>query len=816
MDKTILIVDDDNLITNTLKILMKAALKLKVITCNDPVEALEVYKNTNSINAVISDFMMPNMDGIQFLKQIKNINTDAVTILLTGYSDKENAIKAINDIGIYHYIEKPWDNDNLIKIVQNSIEKDELSKLLKNKVEELEQSNNEIERLFSLLEIEHKKTLNQNEILEKMVDEKTKSIRTLMDNAGQGFMYFGKDLLIRAEYSSECARIFGDNLEGRNFMNILYPVECHEEQMYKYALNMLLDSEADYEELEQLYVPLLPNEFQIDKISIHIEYKPIRNMSENDLLMMVIVTDISQKKILEDEINKDRNKLAMIVNAFINRKELLESISEFKTFCMSVLDGMYYEGNINKTTVCIYRTVHNYKGIFSQFGLINTTQHLHELETELYQIKDSATINDFSQLKSYIESKNLLSYINEDINILTNTLGNDFLSSVNQLQISSEKLNEIKSKVLATVSPSKYPAIVHEFMELEMCSFKNMLNPFPRYTISLAGQLEKCIEPFELEGEDFMVDYKYYRPFVKSLVNVFRNMVYHGIEIPEERLESGKAEIGKVSCKIEKKDDTIIIEISDDGRGIDLDKLRKIAVLKGYGSEKEIEAWDSSRVLELIYVDGITVCETANMVAGRGEGMAEVKSQLDKIDGHMITVTEKNHGTVFKFYLPCKNHVQIRDVDENEIIATIVKASTDFLRDNNITTIMDTNIQNIECSKVDLGRYSSFLEIRGAFSGFVAISVQQPLGSMLIRYFLGEEDTGMANDEINEDCVCEFGNMMIGRSFEMLSCGERLVIDDTFSVVCVQASLKYMNSNIIKGVISTEDGDLEIILLVKG
>ncbi len=473
LDKTILIVDDDKLITNTLNILMKTALKLEVITCNDPIEALEIYKNTNNINLVISDFMMPSMDGIQFLKNIKSINTDAVTILLTGYSDKESAIKAINDIGIYHYIEKPWDNNYLIKIVQNSIEKDELSKLLKNKVEELEKSNNEIERLYSLLEIEHKKTLNQNEMLEKMVDEKTKSIRALMDNAGQGFMYFGNDMLIRAEYSSECARMFGDNLEGRNFMDILYPVECHEKEMFKFALTMLLNSEADYEDVEKLYIPLLPDEFQIDKNCIHIEYKPIRNISENSLLMMVIVTDISQKKVLEDEINKDRDKLAMIVNAFINRKELLDSICEYKTFCMSMMDEMYYQGhNINNAIVSIYRTLHNFKGIFSQFGLVNTTKQLHNIETELYQINDSGKIYDLSQLKNYIENKNILSYIDEDIYILTNTLGDDFLSSANQIQISSEKLNEIKSKVLATVPPSKYPAIVHEFKELEMCSLK--------------------------------------------------------------------------------------------------------------------------------------------------------------------------------------------------------------------------------------------------------------------------------------------------------------------------------------------------------
>lgn len=326
MDKTILVVDDDKLITNTLNILMKASLKLKVITSNNPVDAVELYKN-NKVDLVISDFMMPDMDGIQFLKEIKRLNPDAVTILLTGYSDKESAIKAINEIGIYHYIEKPWDNESLINIIQNGLEKDELSRLLKNKVDE-------IQELYSLLEAEHKKVLSQNELLEQMVDEKTKSIRTLMDNAGQGFMYFGEDLLIRAEYSSECTRIFGSDLEGRSFADLIYQEDCREKQLYQFALSKLMCSDENGESMDNIYIPLLPNEFRISGLTIHMEYKPLRNTTENKNLMMVIVTDISQKKILEDEINRDRDKLAMIVNAVLNRRELLESIADYKTYCM--------------------------------------------------------------------------------------------------------------------------------------------------------------------------------------------------------------------------------------------------------------------------------------------------------------------------------------------------------------------------------------------------------------------------------------------------------------------------------------------------
>jgi DNA-binding NtrC family response regulator len=71
--------------------------------------------------------MMPGMNGLEFLKSAKNISPDSIAIMLTGYADKENAIRSINEIGIYYYMEKPWDNNQLIKIIENGLEKKQLT-----------------------------------------------------------------------------------------------------------------------------------------------------------------------------------------------------------------------------------------------------------------------------------------------------------------------------------------------------------------------------------------------------------------------------------------------------------------------------------------------------------------------------------------------------------------------------------------------------------------------------------------------------------------------------------------------------------------
>jgi putative two-component system response regulator len=94
---------------------------------------------------------MPKMNGLEFLKNVREKCPDTVTILLTGYADKENAIKSINEVGLYYYLEKPWNNNDLIKVVKNGLEKKELEDGLKEKYKELEDSNKEISRLYELL-----------------------------------------------------------------------------------------------------------------------------------------------------------------------------------------------------------------------------------------------------------------------------------------------------------------------------------------------------------------------------------------------------------------------------------------------------------------------------------------------------------------------------------------------------------------------------------------------------------------------------------------------------------------------------------------
>ncbi len=90
---------------------------------------------------------MPEMDGIAFLSRLKEIQPQTIRVLLTGYADKENAIRAINSVGLYQYIEKPWDNDSLLIVVKNGLEKRALLRALEKKISELDEAHSSLKSI---------------------------------------------------------------------------------------------------------------------------------------------------------------------------------------------------------------------------------------------------------------------------------------------------------------------------------------------------------------------------------------------------------------------------------------------------------------------------------------------------------------------------------------------------------------------------------------------------------------------------------------------------------------------------------------------
>jgi len=142
--ETIVIVDDEEMVLTSISTLLKLETQYNVQIFTSPLKALEFIKD-HPIHLVVSDYLMPELDGVSFLAKVRDMKPEVPRIILTGYADKENAIKAINEVGLFQYIEKPWDNDDLLIIVRNGIEKLKLLSKLQEKISEINSAYGELQ-----------------------------------------------------------------------------------------------------------------------------------------------------------------------------------------------------------------------------------------------------------------------------------------------------------------------------------------------------------------------------------------------------------------------------------------------------------------------------------------------------------------------------------------------------------------------------------------------------------------------------------------------------------------------------------------------
>ena len=134
---TVLLVDDEEIVTTSISALLMLETDYDVLVFNSPIEALEEMQH-EEIDLVISNYLMPDMNGVEFLMEMKKLQPEAIRIILTAYADKENAIKAINEVGLYQFVEKPWDNDALLLLIRNGLRNRVLWQQLREKMGELD------------------------------------------------------------------------------------------------------------------------------------------------------------------------------------------------------------------------------------------------------------------------------------------------------------------------------------------------------------------------------------------------------------------------------------------------------------------------------------------------------------------------------------------------------------------------------------------------------------------------------------------------------------------------------------------------------
>ncbi len=188
-------------------------------------------------------------------------------------------------------------------------------------------------------------------------------------------------------------------------------------------------------------------------------------------------------------------------------------------------------------------------------------------------------------------------------------------------------------------------------MDMRLIPFSQVSDSFPRLVRDIARDLDKRID-FEIEGDDVELDRTILTEMRDPLVHVLRNAVDHGVESPAEREAAGKDPTGHVALTAERERDHVIIEVADDGGGLDPDELREKAVDEGVKSREAVEAMTDDEAYDLVFHPGLSTAEEVTDVSGRGVGMDVVRTTARDLDGSVSIDSEPGAGTTVRFRLP--------------------------------------------------------------------------------------------------------------------------------------------------------------------
>ncbi|MGJ4747560.1 chemotaxis protein CheW [Leptospira sp. SA-E8] len=273
--------------------------------------------------------------------------------------------------------------------------------------------------------------------------------------------------------------------------------------------------------------------------------------------------------------------------------------------------------------------------------------------------------------------------------------------------------NELKGRIDLINRISK--ELQSGIMNIRMVPISTVFRRFSRLVRDLSLETGKTVD-LVLNGESTELDKKVIDALGEPLLHLIRNSVDHGIESPEERKRLGKPETGIVELNAYQGGSNIMVEIRDDGRGLDLEKIRKKAIEKGLVSETDAAALEESDIYQFIFAPGFSTADKITDISGRGVGMNVVNSLIQEFKGKILIQSQKGSGTSFVLSFPQALAIipSILIVMEEEVYAFPLSEVNETIKVNNeqITTLEGNEIINLRGEVLPIYRLNRILGLQ--------------------------------------------------------------------------------------------------------
>jgi len=414
---------------------------------------------------------------------------------------------------------------------------------------------------------------------------------------------------------------------------------------------------------ELLKLESAPNDLDLIKSifrSVHTIKGSVGLLEEKELLEFLqkfesVLSDLRDGKILPtlemiEIFNLCRIKIKESLEAIKENKEKKFDFDEIIKELDNILTGKFAKSEIKEERISkVPSGIESFKLKEKSIRIdLEKIDNLIKNIGELWNL-NNRKINIFTSVQKIFNELNIGKFIER---IKKEGYKEDFSKGVTDLEIIKILESDLKSGI------SELNEILIQFnyilqelrdriLQTRMVPVNELFVRFPRLISDVSKKTGKKVE-LKIIGEETEIDRSILDAVSESLIHILRNAVDHGIELPEERKKRGKSETGKITLSAYLKGNNVVIEVLDDGAGIDIEKIKEVAKSKGIS----IEGMTEKEIINLIFLPGFSTKEEVTEVSGRGVGMDVVYNNITKLKGDIEVESQLGVGTTFRISLP--------------------------------------------------------------------------------------------------------------------------------------------------------------------
>lgn len=451
------------------------------------------------------------------------------------------------------------------------------------------------------------------------LDTKNRDLRLLLDNVQQGFLTVDGDGRLVADQSAAVETWFGPRPEGEaTFFDYIERVSPDFASASRFAWDEVV---ADVMPLE-LTLDQMPRRLDVGGRALRVEYQPILSAAERRFL--VIITDVTSQVEREGAETERREVMAILEHLLQDRMGVESFFEETSTLIDTLI--VQREGSLSM----VKRLIHTLKGNAALYGLASISAICHSLEDGIAQEQRAPILKEYAPLLSR------WSDLSKDID---KVVGNRARS----IQMSDK---EYDSLLLAIGTGAPSSMLAKRVRNLKLESARSRLTHFGQQAQRIATRLGKDGLEVIVEDNGVRLDPRRWGGFWAAFTHAVRNAVDHGIESPEQRVAAGKSRNATLVLSTAEESGKLVVEVRDDGRGVDWDQVRVRAEKAGLPCETRAD------LEKALFVDGVSTAAVASDLSGRGVGMGALLHATKALGGELVMDSRPGNGTSIRMSFP--------------------------------------------------------------------------------------------------------------------------------------------------------------------